>query len=118
MIVLDPMVARESVVGATAQIVLVVPNDLEYFDGHFPGVPVVPGVVQLKWAIEAARRCLAISGAVTRMEVLKFQRVMGPGAEVQLALEYSAETQKLYFSFDSDQARYSSGRIVLSRPSL
>ena len=116
--VLDPLVVRESVVGPTAQIDFVVPNDLEYFDGHFPGAPIVPGVVQIKWAIDGARRCLAVSESVARIEVLKFQQVMGPGVEVALALEYSAEAGKLYFSFKSDQGRLSSGRIVLSRPAL
>ena len=64
--VLDPLVVCESVVGPAAQIDFVVPNDLEYFDGHFPGAPIVPGVVQIKWAIDGARRCLAVSDSVAR----------------------------------------------------
>jgi 3-hydroxymyristoyl/3-hydroxydecanoyl-(acyl carrier protein) dehydratase len=114
MTVVDPRVLRETVDGSTVRIDFVVPDDLEYFDGHFPGVPIVPGVVQIKWAIESARRCLTISGAVARIEALKFQQIMQAGAQITLQLEYAAESRKLYFAFESEQARHSSGRIVLA----
>ena len=112
-----PKIMQESVVGATASIVLAIPSDLECFDGHFPGAPVVPGVVQLEWAIEHARRCFALANVVAGMEVLKFQQVIGPSAEVTLALEYSARSGKVHFSFESERGRHSSGRILLSASS-
>jgi len=115
MMVVDPIVLRERISGSEAEIVFVVPDDLEYFDGHFPGVRVVPGVVQIRWAIETARRCLPVAGAFAGMEAVKFQQIMGPGIEVTLALKYASDTGKLYFSFDSEQGRYSSGRVILSR---
>jgi 3-hydroxymyristoyl/3-hydroxydecanoyl-(acyl carrier protein) dehydratase len=114
MTIVDPKVVRESVEGSTARIELVVPPELEYFDGHFPGVPIVPGVVQLKWAIDGARRCLGLSGAVARIEALKFRDAIGPGAQAALTLRYAAETAKLHFSFDSEERRHSSGRIVFA----
>jgi 3-hydroxymyristoyl/3-hydroxydecanoyl-(acyl carrier protein) dehydratase len=113
----DPHIVRQTIAESTARISFVVPNDLEYFDGHFPGAPIVPGVVQLKWAIDSARRCFAVTSPVARLEVLKFQQVMGPGAEVTLGIEYSAEAGKVYFAFESDRGRYSSGRIFFSQAS-
>ena len=58
--------------------------------GHFPGAPVVPGVVQIKWAIALAQRYLAIGGGFAGMENVKFQRAMTPGSRVTLTLEYAA----------------------------
>ena len=113
MTAIDPSVIRESVSGSTAEIVFVVPNDLAYFDGHFPGVPIVPGVVQIKWAIEIARRCLPLAGVFAGMEVVKFHRIMSPDMEVTLLLEYSPGTGKLSFSFESGHSRLSSGRVAL-----
>ncbi len=111
--VVDPIVTGESVRALEAAIELVVPHDLEYFVGHFPEIPVVPGVVQIKWAIELARRYLNVAGNCSGMEALKFQHVMRPGAQVTLTLEYAAARGKLHFSFASEQARYSSGRLLL-----
>ncbi len=116
MAVVDPMVVRAAVEGTVARVVLIVPGELDYLDGHFPDVPIVPGVVQVKWAIESARHFLGVSGTVVGLEALKFQKVMRPGDEVTMTLENAADSQKLKFSFQSDHSRYSSGRIVFSRP--
>ena len=92
--------------------VLTIPADLEYFQGHFAGAPVVPGVVQVKWAIDAARRHLTAGGEFAGMEALKFQRVLVPGCVATLTLKWVAAEGKLYFSFASAEARFSSGRLL------
>jgi hypothetical protein len=40
--------------------------------------------------------------------------VIGPRAQIELRLEHAAQTGKVHFSFDSQQGRHSSGRIVFS----
>jgi len=111
--VVDPIVMEHRIRADSADVELVVPHDLHFFKGHFPGAPVVPGVVQIKWAISLAQRYLAIGDGFTAIENLKFQRVMTPGSCVTLTLEYAAAACKLRFSFASADARYSSGRLVL-----
>src|SRR5688572_19089159 len=111
--VVDPIVLQHRVGAGSAEIELVVPDDLHFFNGHFPGAPVVPGVVQIKWAILLAQRYLAIGGGFTAMENVKFQRVMTPQSRVTLTLEHAAAARKLHFAFASADARYSSGRVVL-----
>jgi 3-hydroxymyristoyl/3-hydroxydecanoyl-(acyl carrier protein) dehydratase len=113
MTVVDPIVLREDVHAADAALDLVVPHDLAYFVGHFPATPVVAGVVQIKWAVELARRYLGVGGTFAGMEALKFQHVMTPGTRVTLTLQYVAARGKLHFAFQSDLARYSSGRLLL-----
>jgi 3-hydroxymyristoyl/3-hydroxydecanoyl-(acyl carrier protein) dehydratase len=110
--VVDPIVIAQRVRANAAEVDIVVPEDLRYFQGHFPGAPVVPGVVQIKWAIELARRYLAIGEGFAGMEALKFQRAMTPGLSVTLALEH-APGGKLRFAFASGDVRYSSGRVLL-----
>jgi 3-hydroxymyristoyl/3-hydroxydecanoyl-(acyl carrier protein) dehydratase len=113
MSVVDPVVTSERVSAPTAEIVFTVPADLDYLRGHFPGVPVVPGVVQIKWALAFARSRLGVAGEFTGMEQLKFNKVMTPGVAVTLALEHRADEGKLRFTFGSGETRYSSGYLRL-----
>ena len=92
---------------------LAVPPDLAYFSGHFPTAPVLPGVVQVDWALSLGRQLLDLPPRFVGMEVLKFQQLVRPGDEVQLHLRFDRERGKLYFAYRNDTAACSSGRIVL-----
>ncbi|MGX9568988.1 AMP-binding protein [Pseudomonas viciae] len=92
---------------------LVVPPDLAYFSGHFPTAPVLPGVVQVDWAMSLGRQLLDLPPRFVGMEVLKFQQLVRPGDQVQLHLRFDRERGKLYFAYRNDTAACSSGRIVL-----
>ncbi|KAE9647636.1 AMP-binding protein [Pseudomonas sp. PB103] len=92
---------------------LSVPPDLAYFSGHFPKAPVLPGVVQVEWALNLGRQLLNLGGAFAGMEVLKFQQLVRPGDEIQLHLRFDPERSKLYFAYRNDTATCSSGRILL-----
>jgi acyl-coenzyme A synthetase/AMP-(fatty) acid ligase/3-hydroxymyristoyl/3-hydroxydecanoyl-(acyl carrier protein) dehydratase len=92
---------------------LSVPPDLAYFSGHFPKAPVLPGVVQVEWALNLGRQVLNLSGAFVGMEVLKFQQLVRPGDEIQLHLRFEPIRGKLYFTYRNDTATCSSGRILL-----
>ncbi len=64
----------------------VVGPDLPFFEGHFPGHPILPGVVALGWMLAAAERFLSHPlGAVELLNV-KFQNVILPGAAVELTI--------------------------------
>jgi acyl-coenzyme A synthetase/AMP-(fatty) acid ligase/3-hydroxymyristoyl/3-hydroxydecanoyl-(acyl carrier protein) dehydratase len=92
---------------------LSVPPDLAYFSGHFPKAPVLPGVVQVEWALNLGQQLLNLTGAFAGMEVLKFQQLVRPGDEIQLHLRFDPERRKLYFAYRNDTATCSSGRILL-----
>ncbi|MBX9406784.1 AMP-binding protein [Pseudomonas baetica] len=92
---------------------LSVPPDLAYFSGHFPKAPVLPGVVQVEWALNLGRQLLNLPGTFVGMEVLKFQQLVRPGDEIQLHLRFDPERSKLYFAYRNDTATCSSGRILL-----
>ncbi|MEN2395257.1 AMP-binding protein [Pseudomonas halotolerans] len=92
---------------------LAVPPDLAYFSGHFPTAPVLPGVVQVDWALSLGRTLMDLPPRFVGMEVLKFQQLVRPGDEIQLHLRFDRERGKLYFAYRNDTAACSSGRIVL-----
>ena len=63
-----------------------VPADSPFFEGHFPGHPILPGVVALGWLLAGAERFLGRPlGAVELLNV-KFQVVVLPGTTVELSV--------------------------------
>lgn len=53
--------------------------------GHFPGDPIVPGVVVLERALEPLLQTLAAGAAVAAIPRLKFIGVVRPGEPVSVA---------------------------------
>jgi len=91
---------------------LTVPADLLYFNGHFEGAPILPGVVQLDWAIGYGRRYFALAPRFLGMLGLKFQRVITPGMVVQLELLHDAQKGSLAFRMFSAAGQHASGRVT------
>ncbi|MCY1043149.1 AMP-binding protein [Corallococcus sp. bb12-1] len=84
-----------------------------FFDGHFPGTPILPGVVQVEWALLLGREHFALPPDFLRMETLKFQQVIPPGTQLTLELTWAAESGRLGFKLTSAAGAHASGRIVL-----
>ncbi|MEP7185303.1 MAG: hypothetical protein ABI767_05630 [Rhodanobacter sp.] len=97
------------------KLTLRLPLDLVHFDDHFRKAPVLPGVVQVNWALALAAPRLHTSVHCREMEALKFQRLLRPGDVLQLSLHYEdepgAERGKLHFAYHLDGAHCSSGRL-------
>lgn len=87
------------------------PPELAHFAGHFPATPVLPGVLQVQWALALAAPRLGIALRCREMEALKFQRLLHPGEEVELELRLDAARGKLHFAYRVDGAYCSSGRL-------
>jgi len=94
------------------QLELVVPLDLAHFTGHFPGTPILPGVVQIDWAITLGQRLMTLPPRFAGMEVLKFQQLVRPGDRISLTLRFDQERGKLHFAYRNGDAACSSGRIL------
>ncbi|AMP00375.1 AMP-binding enzyme family protein [Collimonas arenae] len=91
---------------------LTVPKDLLYFNGHFDGAPILPGVAQLDWAIHYGRAYFALAPQFLGVQALKFQRVITPGMVVQLELINDTQKNCLTFRIASAAGQHASGRIT------
>lgn len=92
---------------------LTAPADLLYFDGHFDAAPILPGVVQLEWALHYGRQYFSLPPSFAGVNVLKFQQVVQPEQPVQLELVHDRATGNLNFRYLSSAGQHASGRIVL-----
>jgi len=111
-----PQRLRETQGKTRLRLRLKVPKELAYLDGHFPQHPIVPGIVQLRWVVEAAARWLGRRVTVRRMEAVKFKNLLLPGKPLVLVVERDASGagEILRFSLTGKQTSYSSGRLVLA----
>jgi 3-hydroxymyristoyl/3-hydroxydecanoyl-(acyl carrier protein) dehydratase len=96
-------------------LVLQLPPELIHFDGHFPRAPVLPGVLQVGWALALAAPRLGTSMHCREMESLKFQQLLRPCDEVELTLRLDAARGKLHFAYHLAGAHASSGRLCVEQ---
>lgn len=84
------------------------------FAGHFPELPVLPGVVQLDWAIRHAEPWYAGHG-FAGIDQLKFREVIPPGRRLQLRLadrgDGVVEFRYALAGAGAEEQTLSSGRI-------
>ncbi|MDR2787147.1 MAG: AMP-binding protein [Candidatus Accumulibacter sp.] len=78
---------------------LILPDGLAWFEGHFPGLPVLPGVVQIDWAAHFARFHFGVD--VTRFDLagLKFQNLIRPGDSPCLELHLKRGGEGMEFCY-------------------
>lgn len=89
------------------------PEDLDYFKGHFTGIPLLPGVVQVHWAVQKTQEILEFADQPSKIEKLKFKQFIFPNMPVVLKLE-KTKPGKVSFSYESknlagDIVKHSSG---------
>lgn len=109
---LYPKVISKDTSGDKKYLTLKVPADLQYFEGHFDAGSILPGVVQVKWAVHFGRQLFDFDGKFQRLETLKFQHVIVPDAIIELLLTNQPDSSKLYFTYSLAGKKASSGRIV------
>lgn len=88
-----------------------VPYDLPVFRGHFPSRPIVPGVVQIGWAVDIARAEGVVSGTFAGISGAKFRRVLQPGMNLGLRLDGHDDSRQLRFEYSLGSTVVSGGRV-------
>lgn len=92
-----------------------IPRDLHWFTGHFPGQPVLPGVVQTHWAAEFSKMLFPLGDAFRGINNLKFQQAVLPDQTLRLTLEHAPEAGVVRFAYHRGQNLCSDGRLAFRR---
>ena len=86
-------------------------SDLALLAGHFPGLPIVPGVCLIDWAVRFAGRHVGfLQDGAPRLQI-KFRRVLQPDCEVKLTLRRISD-RRIGFEYRRFDTVYSSGTIT------
>ena len=113
---LPPVVSR-SEADDSVRLSLDIHEDLACFRGHFPGVPVLPGVVQLHWAVQVAREQFGLRENPLDVQRLKFKSVVIPPAAIQLEL-IRVGPADVRFEYTSQGHQYSEGCLKFAGTGL
>lgn len=87
---LPQILARRTAPGRVA-LDLVLASDCPWLEGHFPGHPILPGVVLVGWAVHFAAALRGGEDAPRRLQRVKFRRPVLPGAALTLSLTARAD---------------------------
>jgi 3-hydroxymyristoyl/3-hydroxydecanoyl-(acyl carrier protein) dehydratase len=93
---------------------LAFPADHPSIPGHFPGNPVVAGVLLIDSIVAVAESWFGRPVRVTCLPQVKFQTPLRPGQEVRLDLRFA--DPRLEFTVTLGAATVASGRLIIDGP--
>lgn len=88
-------------------------EDLCWFRGHFPNQPVLPGIVQLHWAVIVVQSCFGFSAQPTEIKRLKFKKVVTPPQVLDLFVFRKGDNEAR-FEFYAAGEQNSEGGLVFA----
>jgi 3-hydroxymyristoyl/3-hydroxydecanoyl-(acyl carrier protein) dehydratase len=99
----------------TALVRLALPADHEAFAGHFPAQKILPGIVQLDWAVQLAATCFGFEPRPATQVRVKFMHTIGPNpADLSVSLHYDPVRTELTFEYRTGDTVASKGSARLA----
>ncbi len=96
-----------------ARFTIAIPHDHPAFEGHFPGLPILPGVVLLAEVLAGIEEQLGGPLDNVLIKVAKFHATVGPGARLEVEL---SQVGGLAFTVSSEGTRVATGTLAIGAP--
>lgn len=112
----EPLFIRTQCSTETLHHAFHVPRDFAWFAGHFPGDPILPGIAQVRLAINSGRVLLGHAGQPRAIKQLKFKVPIRPDHVVALNLQRLDGGATVLFSLRSASGEHASGRLDYAAP--
>ncbi len=104
-------VVDERTDGDAAVFTVVVPEDCPFFEGHFPGRPVLPAIGQLAMLTGLVRRVTGSAVSLTGVDSLRLSHQVLPGDQVEVWLQASRASGTARFEIRRDGGAVSRGTV-------
>jgi len=96
-----------------------VPEDSPFFQGHFPGQPVLPGVAQLsEFVLPAIAKAWAELSTLDHVPLLKYKRPIKPGTRLALEVRRDPGSPSVSFELYEDGELATLGQLRFAVPAL
>jgi len=92
-----------------------VPGSSPYFDGHFPGFPILPAVAQMELIFRFAARHLGTGIGLLEIRRIKFTKLIRPSSPLLLKLTKNGKTISFTLSSRDGAVPYSSGTFTVEQ---
>jgi len=110
--VYQPLIEQEIVESLKVELLLHIPENLYYFQGHFPQAAVLPGVAQIDWVMDYISTYFNLDKRqLVSIDALKFQVIIRPSYTIKLSLT-KMTNNKVSFSYHSEHGQHASGKVV------
>ena len=95
------------------KLMFTIPPESLYFEGHFPGDPILPAVAQVDIVLNFASRYFGTGIAVTKIKRMKFTKIIRPSFTILLRIEKKENVLNFKLTTQNESEIYSSGAIYL-----
>lgn len=106
-----PLVQSYFVTSDLAEFDIVFPKSSNFFEGHFSGMPVLPGVVQLLIVKEFIKDAFHIDFIPEKVKKIKFSAIIKPDTKMKLTLRKTPK--RIDYKFTNGDNTFSSGTFEL-----
>ena len=93
------------------KLAFLIPQTNPYFDGHFPGYPILPAVAQVDIVINFAVKHFGTSLAVSQIKRTKFTKIITPSLSLLLVIEKNNDALNFKYTSPDGNEMYSGGTI-------
>jgi 3-hydroxyacyl-[acyl-carrier-protein] dehydratase len=104
-------VVDERTNGDAAVFTVVVPEDCPFFEGHFPGRPILPAIGQLAMLTALLQQVTGSAVSLTGVDGFRLSRPVLPGDRVEVRLDAPRTSGTVRFEIRREDAPVSSGTV-------
>jgi 3-hydroxyacyl-[acyl-carrier-protein] dehydratase len=99
---------------ATAEAEVAIPTDSLWFDGHFPGMPLLPGIAQLAMVEEVIATAWPRQRWAGHFSRVRFKLKIDPGSPVVIKVARNKDKPEVFsFQIATDEGLACAGSVLM-----